>query len=196
MPNGSCRVYLRALSWDQSYFHYILLPSAKLFKIILALVSTFMFMTHSLMFILHSKNSLDDVKKWLFANKLKLNPTQTEFIIFGPRTVHTKLNKFFPVNIHDNLLSPAEAVRNFCVWFDSDIPYFAMLKIPVRLFFISRILSDSEGISRMMLLFLLLWLKDLLTTVIPCLEVSLLFIFIYLFGVILCAEETSTYSWS
>ena len=41
------------------------------------------------------KNCLDDVKKWLSANKLKLNPNKKEFILFGTRTVHTKLNEFF-----------------------------------------------------------------------------------------------------
>ena len=34
MPKGCHMVCPRALSCDQSYFHYILLPSAKLFKII------------------------------------------------------------------------------------------------------------------------------------------------------------------
>ena len=29
------------------------------------------------------KSCLDDVKKWLSANKLKLNPDKTDFIIFG-----------------------------------------------------------------------------------------------------------------
>ena len=29
------------------------------------------------------KSCLDDVKKWLSANKLKLNPDKTEFIVFG-----------------------------------------------------------------------------------------------------------------
>ena len=31
------------------------------------------------------KSCLDDVKKWLSANKLKLNPDKTEFIIFGTK---------------------------------------------------------------------------------------------------------------
>ena len=52
------------------------------------------------------KNCLDDVRKWLSANKLKLNPDKTEFILFGSRNVRTKLSKFFPVNILGNLLSP------------------------------------------------------------------------------------------
>ena len=45
------------------------------------------------------KTCLDDVKKWLSANKLKLNPDQTEFITFGSKIQHEEVNKFFPVNI-------------------------------------------------------------------------------------------------
>ena len=55
-----------------------------------------------------------------------------------------------------------------------------MSRISVRLaLFISGILSDSEGISHVMMLFWqqTLWLEVVLTTVIPCLEVSLLLIF-------------------
>ena len=29
------------------------------------------------------KSCLDDVKKWLYANKSKLNPDKTKFIVFG-----------------------------------------------------------------------------------------------------------------
>ena len=47
------------------------------------------------------KTCLDDVKTWLSANKLKLNPDKTEFIIFGSR-IQEKLNKSFPVNILGN----------------------------------------------------------------------------------------------
>ena len=48
------------------------------------------------------KSSLDDVKKWLSANKLKLNPDKTEFIIFGSKLQCEKLNKSFPVDILGN----------------------------------------------------------------------------------------------
>ena len=65
-----------------------------------------------------SENCLDDGKKWLSANKLKLNPDKTEFIIFGE-----KLNKSFPVNILSNFFSPVGAVRNLDVWFDSDFSF-------------------------------------------------------------------------
>ena len=69
------------------------------------------------------KNCLDDVRKWLSVNKLKLNPDKTEFILFGSKNVRTKLGKFFPVNILGTLLSPAEAIRNLGVWFDSDFSF-------------------------------------------------------------------------
>ena len=35
------------------------------------------------------KNCLDDIKKWLSANELKLNPDITKFM-YGSRTVHGK----------------------------------------------------------------------------------------------------------
>ena len=73
-------------------------PSAMSFKIIMAQVSTFMQMVHSYMLI------LDDVKKWLSANKLKLNADKTEFIIFGVKIQCEKLNKSFPVNILGSFL--------------------------------------------------------------------------------------------
>ena len=66
---------------------------------------------------------LEDVRKWLSVNKLKLNPDKTEFILFGSKNVRTKLGKFFPVNILGTLLSPAEAIRNLGVWFDSDFSF-------------------------------------------------------------------------
>ena len=80
----------RAQSRGRSCSHKTLLPSVKLFKIILAYVSTSMLVTHSYMFISlkratqafdRLKNCLDDVRKWLSANKLKLNPDKTEFIL-------------------------------------------------------------------------------------------------------------------
>ena len=54
---------------------------------------------------------------------LKLNPDKTEFILFSFKNVCTKLGKFFPVNILGTPLSPAEAIRNLGVWFDSDFSF-------------------------------------------------------------------------
>ena len=47
---------------------------------------------------------LEDVKRWLSTNKLKLNPDKTEFIVFGSKSQREKLNHSFPVNILGNLI--------------------------------------------------------------------------------------------
>ena len=41
------------------------------------------------------RNYLDDIK-WLSANKLKLNPDKTEFIMFGSKTLQGKTQQIFP----------------------------------------------------------------------------------------------------
>ena len=66
---------------------------------------------------------LENVKRWLCTNKLKLNPDKTEFIVFGSKSQREKLNQSFPVNILGNLISPIDAVRNLIVWFDSDFSF-------------------------------------------------------------------------
>ena len=66
---------------------------------------------------------LEDVKRWLSTSKLKLNPDKTEFIVFGSKCQHEKLNQSFPVNILGNLISPVDAVRNLGVWLDSDFSF-------------------------------------------------------------------------
>ena len=43
------------------------------------------------------KSFLDDVKKWLSANKLRLNPDKTELIIFGSKLQCKKLQLIFLV---------------------------------------------------------------------------------------------------
>ena len=66
---------------------------------------------------------LEDVKRWLSTNKLKLNPGKTEFLVHGSKSQHEKLNHSFPVNILGNLISPVDVVRNLGVWFDSDFSF-------------------------------------------------------------------------
>ena len=63
---------------------------------------------------------LQDVKEWMSASKLKLNPNKTEFIIFGSKKQRERLNTCFPIDILGNPLHPTESVRNLGVWFDSD----------------------------------------------------------------------------
>ena len=93
------------------------------------------------------------------ANKLKLNPDKTEVIVFGSKIHREKLNKFFPVNILGNFLSPVGVVRNLGVWFDSDFSFSRHVQnICKSCLLKSGILGVSEVTSHIMLP---LWLRML-----------------------------------
>ena len=64
-----------------------------------------------------------DVKKWMLASKLKLNPDKTEVILFGSKKQRERLYACFPIDILGNHLHPTESVRNLGVWFDSDFSF-------------------------------------------------------------------------
>ena len=66
---------------------------------------------------------LQDVKEWMSASKLKLNPDKTEFILFGSKKQRERLNVCFPIDILGNPLHPSKSVRNLGVWFDSDFSF-------------------------------------------------------------------------
>ena len=66
---------------------------------------------------------LQDVKEWMSARKLKLNPDKTEFTFFGSKKQRERLNACFPIDILGNTLHPTASVRNLGVWFDSDFSF-------------------------------------------------------------------------
>ena len=61
---------------------------------------------------------LQDVKEWMSASKLKLNPDKTELILFSSKKQRERLNACFPIDILGNPLHPTESVGNLGVWFD------------------------------------------------------------------------------
>ena len=66
---------------------------------------------------------LHDVKEWMSASKLKLNPDKTEFILFSCKKQRERLNVCFPIDILGNPLHPTKSVKNLGVWFDSDFSF-------------------------------------------------------------------------
>ena len=66
---------------------------------------------------------LQDIKEWMSASKLKLNPDKTQFILFGSKKQRERLNACFPIDILGNPPHPTESVRNLGVWFDSDFSF-------------------------------------------------------------------------
>ena len=127
------------------------------------------------------ESCLEDVKKWLSANKLKLNRDKTELIVFGSKIQHEKLNKSFPVNILGNFLSPVGVVRNLGVWFDSDFSFSRHVQNICKSRFAQiRDLKRLRGyLTHHIALMAVNALVGIdLTTVITCLEVSQLLIFV------------------
>ena len=59
----------------------------------------------------------------MFANKLKLNPDKTEFIIIGTNKNRDKFSQHFPLNLLNNLTTPADHVRNLGVTFDKNFSF-------------------------------------------------------------------------
>ena len=59
----------------------------------------------------------------MFANKLKLNPEKTEFILIGSQRNRNQLLPHFPINILGNQVSSAQSVRNLGVVFDSNFNF-------------------------------------------------------------------------
>ena len=59
----------------------------------------------------------------MFANKLKLNPEKTEFILIGSKNNYKQLLPHVPINILSNQVSPAQSVRNLGVVFDSNFSF-------------------------------------------------------------------------
>ena len=96
---------------------------------------------------------LDDIKEWMSASKLKLNPDKTEFIIFGSKRQRDKLKSYFPATILGNPPCPAESV-----WVCGLILIFPcpnMLRMSAKVVLCnSMILDISGGFLLMMLLYL------------------------------------------
>ena len=67
------------------------------------------------------------------ANKLKLNPDKTEFILFGSKTVLSKLLKFFPVNVLVTSSHLLRQLRTLVSGLIMIFPSLAMSGISVRL---------------------------------------------------------------
>ena len=61
---------------------------------------------------------LPDASQWMAANKFKLNLDKT--VILGSKYQRSKLEQFFPVNILGTLVKPADTIKHFGVWFDSE----------------------------------------------------------------------------
>ena len=89
---------------------------------------------------------LSDIQDWMGANKLKLNPDKTEFILFGSKRQRDKLSSCFPVDILGSMLCPTDKVKNLGVVFDSGFTFSSHVASVCRQCFIG--IRDFRRIRR------------------------------------------------
>ena len=66
---------------------------------------------------------LNAVQNWMFANKLKLNPDKTEFLLVGSEQQRQKHMDTFPDDLMGNKVNPAKSARNLGVNFDENFSF-------------------------------------------------------------------------
>ena len=64
---------------------------------------------------------LNDIQNFMAANKLKLNPDKTEFILIGSKYSRKQIHSLFPTDILGNKVSSASNVKNLGVVFDPNL---------------------------------------------------------------------------
>lgn len=69
------------------------------------------------------KSCLDSVQLWMSANKLKLNPDKTEFLLIGHERQRSKYLAMFPVDLLGVQTGPAKTARNLGVIFDKNFSF-------------------------------------------------------------------------
>ena len=71
---------------------------------------------------------LHDLQRCMSLSKLKFNPENTEFIVFGSKVQRQKISSHFPVSILGSLFHLVDSVRNLGVWFDAEFFFSEHLK--------------------------------------------------------------------
>ena len=60
---------------------------------------------------------MDDIKDWMDSNRLKMNTTKTEFIMFGSgKQLQKCTTKVLKVN--NDMVPRSEIIKHHCAWLD------------------------------------------------------------------------------
>ena len=69
------------------------------------------------------QDCLGDVQRWMFSNKLKLNPAKTEFLLIGHERQRGKYLDLFPLSLMNEPTQPSKTARNLGVTFDQNFNF-------------------------------------------------------------------------
>ena len=73
--------------------------------------------------LLRLQQCLESVQQWMLANKLKLNPDKTEFLLIGHEQQRAKYLSRFPISLLGVDTKPAKSARNLGVLFDRNFNF-------------------------------------------------------------------------
>jgi len=66
------------------------------------------------------ENCIDDLRKWMFQDKLKNNDDKTECLIIGSRQQRLKINPCH-IRVGSTDIQPVSSLRNLGSWFDANL---------------------------------------------------------------------------
>ena len=71
----------------------------------------------------HVEKCLSEIQLWMNSNKLKLNPSTTEFIVCGAAALQKRFEPLLPIHILFETFGSIELVQNLGVIFDWDFSF-------------------------------------------------------------------------
>jgi len=91
--------------------------------VVISLLSCILSILSVLSYLIHVEHTITNVSSWMSSNFLSLNPSNTEFLIFGLPQQLSKLNNltnYLPNNV---ILSPVDCAGNLGVIFDKNLSF-------------------------------------------------------------------------
>ena len=87
---------------------------------------------------------ISDIRVWMINNKLKINDSKTEFIIFGSPLLKQNLSDL-SVSVGDMQVSSSSKVRDISVVFDQYLTFIIILVIFASLLIFTCVASEEFG---------------------------------------------------
>ena len=91
------------------------------------------------------QNCVNDVRKWMLVNKLKINDSKTEFLIIGSKHQLSKIT-IDSIKIGDSEKRPVTSVKNLGVLIDNNLSmesHISILRRRAALHFITSTISST-----------------------------------------------------
>ena len=68
-------------------------------------------------------NTFSDILSWMNSNKLRLNPSKTEFLLIGTKQQRLKFSQLTTLSLGNDIIPVSSSARNLGFIFDSDMSF-------------------------------------------------------------------------